>query len=625
LLAVVRGGVIWAGRPGRLRKIGVGGEPSWSPHGALIAAAQRGWIVIIGVRGGRVRRLVRGAAPAFSPDGRWIAYVAPDHRLMIVGVAGRHLTPRAVGNVRAVSVDWQPKPSRSHPACSAPPGSTVLASSPAAVVTADGVLHPDELSNPSNSSNAYMGCPRADGRERLLERLGAQDYDVYFVRSAVLAAPYAGLVREDVNGHDDTRTSSLQVFDLRTGRLQTKLGGEFADCPEGGPPCPGLDHVVLGSDGVSAAHTQSVDRSDVSSIPHFVVQVSCAPATTVCVALDAQGVLSSADPSGGAQTWKVATINLFVPAMIDCPSTALCVGLSGPNIDTSINPAADPSVWTTTVLPFGVLLPTYNEVSCPSVKLCVVGGFGSVTTSTNPTGGASAWSISTIDRNRALNAIFCSTQPQCFTSDTAGTVWTSTDPAGGAAAWRISTSSPPFTSGTCPTSTLCVAVNGHDLQATTNPGGGTWMTQAVADDLDSVACPSASLCLAVGAAGALDVSTNPASGLWTHTTIDQGQQLNSITCPSASLCVAADSAGRVVSSTDPTGGPSTWTPALLDPCADTTPCSSEQIQASDSAGLHSVDASELPGSGPFLTGPTLTGDVLYWNHNETPQTLSLTP
>jgi hypothetical protein len=277
------------------------------------------------------------------------------------------------------------------------------------------------------------------------------------------------------------------------------------------------------------------------------------------------------------------------------------------------------------VLPFGVLLPTYNEVSCPSVKLCVVGGFGSVTTSTNPTGGASAWSISTIDRNRALNAIFCSTQPQCFTSDTAGTVWTSTDPAGGAAAWRISTSSPPFTSGTCPTSTLCVAVNGHDLQATTNPDGGTWMTQAVADDLDSVACPSASLCLAVGAAGALDVSTNPGSGLWTHTTIDQGQQLNSITCPSASLCVAADSTGRVVSSTDPTGGPSTWTPALLDPCADTTPCSSEQIQASDSTGLHSVDASVLPGSGPFLTGLTLTGDALSWKHNGTPQTLTLTP
>jgi hypothetical protein len=123
------------------------------------------------------------------------------------------------------------------------------------------------------------------------------------------------------------------------------------------------------------------------------------------------------------------------------------------------------------------------------------------------------------------------------------------------------------------------------------------MTQAVADDLDSVACPSASLCLAVGAAGALDVSTNPASDLSTHTTIDQGQQLNSIAFPSASLCVAADSTGRVVSSTDPAGGPSTWTPALLDPCANTTPCSSEQIQASDSTGRHSVDSSVYPGQG----------------------------
>ena len=150
--------------------------------------------------------------------------------------------------------------------------------------------------------------------------------------------------------------------------------------------------------------------------------------------------------------------------------------------------------------------------------------------------------------------------------------------------------------------------------------------QAVAENLDAVACPSASLCLAVGAAGALDISTDPASGVWTRTTIDDGRQLTSIACPSTSLCVAADSTGHLVTSTDPTGGSSRWSSALVhDLCTATTPCSVEQIQASDSSGLRTVEFSETPGNGPVLTGLTLTGDVLSWSHDGTPRTVTLTP
>jgi Tol biopolymer transport system component len=87
-------------------------------------------VVVIGVRGHRVRRPTPGSAPAFSPDGRWIAFVAPDHRLMIVPAYGSHRGPRPVGGARAVSVDWQPKPRGRNPACAAPPGSTVTASAP---------------------------------------------------------------------------------------------------------------------------------------------------------------------------------------------------------------------------------------------------------------------------------------------------------------------------------------------------------------------------------------------------------------------------------------------------------------------------------------------------------------
>jgi hypothetical protein len=253
--------------------------------------------------------------------------------------------------------------------------------------------------------------------------------------------------------------------------------------------------------------------------------------------------------------------------------------------------------------------------------------FGVVAVSTDPAS-AGAWATSEIGSGGSLNAIFCSSAPECFISDSDATVFTSTDPSGGASAWTVSPSTPPFVAGTCPTTSFCAAVDaGKKIQTTTDPGAGMWTTQAVADSLDAVACPSASLCLAVGQAGALDTSADPASGGWTHATIDDGRQLNSIACPSASLCVAADSTGHVVSSTDPTGGASAWSTALVDgdPCADTAPCYAERLQTSAGGVMKTIDSSTISGTGPFLTGLTLKGDVVSWSHDGTPRTLSLSP
>ncbi|MFZ0042098.1 MAG: hypothetical protein WAK93_12385 [Solirubrobacteraceae bacterium] len=624
-LAVVRRGTIWAGRPGRLRRIGVGSEPSWSSDGAMIAASRRGWIVIMNVRDRRSRRLVRGTAPAFSPDGRWIAYVASEHRLMIVRSAGARLARRRVGKIQAVSVDWQPKPKGSHPPCVAPPGSTVLASSSQAVVTGDGLALQRVVSGFAPPI-AYMGCLRAVGRERLLESFTTNSVDsASSVGSAVLASPYAGLVENFLDAHYGGQSATLQVFDLRTGRLEPKLGGESVGCPDF--DCSGPDQVVLGSDGVSAAHSQTVDPVGALSVE--LEHVSCAPATTTCVAVDQDDRgLSTTDPAGGPPAW---TVDTFAPPLegglltVDCPSSSLCVGSGGANIYTSTDPTAGASAWTPTPLASAA---SPNAMSCPSTNLCVIARLdGSIAASSDPTGGTGAWSTADIDGNRSLNAIFCSTQPECFTTDYSGTVLTSTDPTDGASAWTVSPTTPTFESGTCPTTSFCVAVNGPDIHTTTDPSAATWTTQSVTNYLRAIACPSANLCVAVGGAGALDVSTNPQTGPWTSATIDNGRQLQSIACPSASLCVAVDSTGHVVTSTNPTGGPSTWTPALIDgdPCTDTTPCSVEQIQASDATGLHTVDSSKLPGNGPFLTGLTLTGDSLSWNHNGTQQTVILKP
>jgi hypothetical protein len=58
------------------------------------------------------------------------------------------------------------------------------------------------------------------------------------------------------------------------------------------------------------------------------------------------------------------------------------------------------------------------------------------------------------------------------------------------------------------------------------------------------------------------------------------------------------------------------------PCA----CTVEQIQASDSTGLHTVDSVNEPiGAPAALTNLTLTGDTLTWNHNGTPRSAQLHP
>jgi WD40-like Beta Propeller Repeat len=642
-LAAVRAGAVWAGLPGHLRKRGSATAPSWSPSGTEIAAVQRGWVVIMRVGDGRVRRLVRGNAPTFSPDGRWVAFVAPDHRLMIVRTAGAHPVPRSVGNIQAVSVDWQPRPYGANPGCRVPSGSRVLARSADASVTGDGlpVFH-TARGRFSSPPLAYMGCLRANGRERLLERFGSNNINgAEFIASAVVAAPYAALVLDFVDPHYGGQSSTVQVFDLGTGSRQTQLGGESANCRNesgtsslsGGCPNGGLDHVVLGSDGVSAAHLETVDPVGSGAIP--AEGVACAPATTVCVATDFFDLFSSSRPSAVAGAWTRATVAAqpaASPFTVACPSPSLCVAAGPFGIYTSTDPTGGASQWRSITVSGG-FLDGINVLSCPSTTLCVGSGLGGVVASTDPTGGAAAWSSAQIS-NHVLGAVFCSTLPQCFvtgqsiSSSTSRTVFTSTRPAAGVGTWQATPGTPPFTSGTCPTTSLCVAIDDatDHVLTTTNPGAGAWTQTSVPDDLDGgVACPSASLCVAVGTSGALEVSTDPASGVWTSVTIDHGSQLNAIACPSVSLCVAVDANGNAVTSTDPTGGPSAWTPARLDGCPGPTACSTEQILASDHTGVHSVDSGAFPVSGPFLTGLSLTGDVLSWRHAGTPQNVTLTP
>ena len=59
----------------KLRRVGPGGRPEWSPDGGwLVASTYDDRIYVMKADGTGVRRIARGTNPAWSPDGRWLAY-----------------------------------------------------------------------------------------------------------------------------------------------------------------------------------------------------------------------------------------------------------------------------------------------------------------------------------------------------------------------------------------------------------------------------------------------------------------------------------------------------------------------------------------------------------------------
>jgi hypothetical protein len=251
VLAVVRDGRVWVGSPGRLRSLGPGSSPSWSPDGSRIVIDRGGWLTVVGVRARSVRRLVRGSGPAWSPDGRSIAFIAKHHELSVVPASGGRA--RRVGNVSAKAVDWQPRPTRRAAGCVAPPGSVSIASSSGAVVTSDSVEAPDI----GFQIPAYMGCLRTTGRERLLERFGFQSEDSNSgVSGAAVAGNYAALANFADDPHYGGSSEAVSVYALRTGAPIPGRGGETVSCPDYEYSClSGLDGLVINSDGFTAAHT----------------------------------------------------------------------------------------------------------------------------------------------------------------------------------------------------------------------------------------------------------------------------------------------------------------------------------------------------------------------------------
>ncbi len=242
---------------GSARRLTLNGAaaPNWSPDGRRLAVVHRGWIELIGSHGGRVRRLIRGGAPAWAPDGKELAFVGARRRVFVISVRGGR--PNPVGRVRAQWVDWQPVTGRPHSPCQTPAGSSVVAASPDATVSIDPAPVGQQ---PDSDASAFsvLGCLNSDGHERVLESMPPPNVDnAYGVGAVAFAGDYAAIVNEGADPHYGGMSQTVAVIDLRTGTAVANRGGETAGCPDyDGYGCnSGVDQLVLGSDGVTAAHT----------------------------------------------------------------------------------------------------------------------------------------------------------------------------------------------------------------------------------------------------------------------------------------------------------------------------------------------------------------------------------
>jgi hypothetical protein len=360
--------------------------------------------------------------------------------------------------------------------------------------------------------------------------------------------------------------------------------GQLSDVICGGPElCVllGANDIVTSSTptaGVAGWKLTHLTRPD-----HYLTAVSCA-SSTFCVAVDQFGdVITSSNPAGGAAAWITTNVEGVpvddpnaqgVPLSdVSCPTSSLCVAIDSGNVVTSSNPTGGAAAWAM------ANVDSSNDVqgmSCPTINLCVaVDHFSNVVTSTNPTGEATTWTVTNLSGSgvSSLSSIYCPSSQLCIAvGDQIVGDWdypilvTSTNPTAGPPAWKVTRVADPGVAGvSCPSIRLCVVVGGNDVSTSTNPNGGSasWAVAHLttgSNFLTDVSCPTLSLCVALDTIGNVFTSSKPGGGVraWKKVARVSASDFQAmLSCPSTDLCVAADMSGDVASG-DPTGGAAVW-------------------------------------------------------------------
>ena len=317
--------------------------------------------------------------------------------------------------------------------------------------------------------------------------------------------------------------------------------------------------------------------------------ISC-PSTGLCVATGSDRLIAtSTNPIGGRTAWSVihpgGAVKIEAPDSgggivvrgaqirgVSCPTTGLCVAASlEGNLLSSTNPTGGEEAWK--IVPLGGKEEPHihlTGISCPSPALCVAVAYGSkVVFSNNPTGDRSAWTIVELAEPLDFRGVSCPSVSLCVAVDNEGKIVASTDPTGPASAWSPAVS-PAGLNGLngidCPSISLCVTGNAGQIITSTNPAASAWNVVAAGTGLPvkGVSCPALTACAAIDNNADAIVSTDPTGGAsaWSFTNVipsplaDKavGAVFNgmfAISCPTTSLCAAAGQSEQIITSTDP--------------------------------------------------------------------------
>ncbi len=248
---------------------------------------------------------------------------------------------------------------------------------------------------------------------------------------------------------------------------------------------------------------------------------------------------------------------------VACPASSLCVAIdSAGRLLVSNKPSLQRGQWrqlTATSPAVGL-----TGVACPTVRLCVaVNGAGDVIVSDSPRTSRS-WSVSYVDKSPdfgldggpVLTGVSCPTSSLCVAVDYDGNAVISTDPAAAASTWALhavddgidyecehyGVSGPACTPGlvavSCASVTRCAAIDwAGGFLATDDPTTAVpWGggEEPASESFDAIACPSTRVCLI----GALYADQARGNAIQPATIVDPAGAINGIWCHSTHMCFA---------------------------------------------------------------------------------------
>ena len=408
-----------------------------------------------------------------------------------------------------------------------------------------------------------------------------------------------------------------------------------------GVSCPafGLCAAVAGTTAQvnNAPSSSSTWTSVATGATHTLASVSCAPGTTLCVAVGASDQITATSDAQSLSAWVPPTTTPPDPgndlASVSCPSASFCLAVDDDgNAIWSANPGAGTSAnWT---LVSGIASTTsLIGVSCPTSTLCVaVDASGDIRVSTTPTSGG-LWPA--VYTTSGLTGISCSLSGTCVAVTSSGKTVASSDPSDGASsAWtsRLIDSAHPLTSVSCSAVGFCIAGDSSgDVYESDNPGAAppTWSAPATPPDsaaIAAVSCVVDGLCAAVDASGDALTATLPAPSVTTGVATPSSQTTATlsatvtpsdatITSCSFNYGTSTSYGASVACSTTPsaTGGAQTVTAQISGLTAGTTYDFQVVVTSADGRGTGSNSSFATPAAlkaTVSITGTPAVGDTL---------------